>query len=139
LTIVSRVLDPGIEDQVRRTRGAELIKGATAASLRRHYSDSALFVMPSLVEGFGLVYLEALSHGCPVLGTSNTCLPDIGGEADGVFLTPASDPDALTAMLERLATHVVGNRRLRCAARATAARYPWSAFRQSLRNALQCA
>ena len=47
--------------------------------------------MPSLVEGFGQVYLEALAQGCPVLGTANTCLPDLGGEADAIFLvTPGN-------------------------------------------------
>lgn len=136
LTIVSRVVDPGIEDRVARTRGAALIKGAAPGALRQLYRSSSLFVMPSLVEGFGLVYLEALSHGCPVLGTHHTCLPDIGAEKDGVFITPAGDPDALAGMLERLATHLAGNDTLRCAARATAARYQWSRFRQSLREAL---
>ena len=96
-----------------------------------------MFVLPSLAEGFGLVYLEALAHGCPVLGTVNTCLPDLGTEADGVFLTPVADPEALASILERLSTRLVADNAIRDAARATAARYPWSAFRQSLRDALQ--
>ena len=137
LTIISRVLDPGIKQRIARTRGAELIAGATADVLGQQYRDSSLFVMPSLAEGFGLVYLEALAHGCPVLGTSNSGLPDIGGETDGVFLTAPGDPDALAATLERLAQHTAGNPALRRAACATAARYPWSTFRQSLRDALQ--
>ena len=45
--------------------------------------------MPSLVEGFGQVYLEALAEGTPILGTKNTALPDLGGEEDGVFLATA--------------------------------------------------
>jgi glycosyltransferase involved in cell wall biosynthesis len=131
------VLDPGVERLIAETNGAELVKGASADRLRRLYAGSSLFVMPSLVEGFGLVYLEALAHGCPVLGTTNTCLPDIGSEADGIFLTPAGDPDAITAALERLARRLVGDERIRRAARSTALRYPWAAFRQSLREALR--
>jgi glycosyltransferase involved in cell wall biosynthesis len=137
LTIVSRALDPGIERLISQTRDAELIKGAKAATVRRLYAESSLFVLPSLAEGFGLVYLEALAHGCPVLGTVNTCVPDLGTEADGVFLTPVADPEALASTLERLSTRLVDDKAIRDAARATAARYPWSAFRQSLRDALQ--
>jgi glycosyltransferase involved in cell wall biosynthesis len=137
LTIVSRALDPGLEDLAASTPGVELIKGAGAASLSRLYATSSLFVMPSLVEGFGLVYLEALAHGCPVLGTTNTCLPDLGTESDGVFLTPAGDPDALSSVLARLALQLSGNHDIRRAARTTAERYPWSAFRQSLRRVLR--
>jgi len=136
LTIVSRALDPGLERLAASTPGVELIKGASAASLNRLYETSSLFVMPSLVEGFGLVYLEALAHGCPVLGTTNTCLPDLGAEPDGIFLTPAGDPDALSDVLERLALQLRGNHDIRRSARRTAERYPWPAFRQSLRRAL---
>ena len=136
LTIVSRALDPGIAREISGTRGARLINGTTAAGLRDLYADSSLFVMPSLLEGFGLVYLEALAYGCPVLGTANTCLPDIGSDSDGVFLTPAGDPHALAAALERLATRIVGDDGIRRVARGTAARYPWPRFRQSLCDAL---
>src|SRR6185503_17366505 len=132
----SRALDPGIERLIAETPGAELIKGVKAATLRRLYAESSLFVMPSLAEGFGLVYLEALAHGCPVLGTVNTCLPDLGAEPDGIFLTPAGDPDALSDVLERLALQLRGNHDIRRSARRTAERYPWPAFRQSLRRAL---
>ena len=92
--------------------------------------------MPSLVEGFGHVYLEALARGCPVLGTANTALPDLGGEADGIFVTPAGDVEALTAALERLASTAARRSKLRAAARVTAERYPWHAFRADLRAAI---
>jgi glycosyltransferase involved in cell wall biosynthesis len=139
LTIVSRALDPGLEQKASETRGVELLKGVAAARLRELYANSSLFVMPSLAEGFGLVYLESLAHGCPVLGTANTCLPDIGSDEDGVFMAPMANLDALTAALEQLSVRLVGNDDIRRAAQATARRYPWSAFRQSLRDALQAA
>jgi glycosyltransferase involved in cell wall biosynthesis len=137
LTIVSRALDPGLERVIAATPGVELIKGANASALSALYSNSTVFVMPSMVEGFGLVYLEALAHACPVLGTTNTCLPDLGDENDGVFLTPAGEPDTLIDTLERLSTRLPGDIEVRRRARATAERYPWPAFRESLRRAVR--
>jgi glycosyltransferase involved in cell wall biosynthesis len=92
--------------------------------------------MPSLVEGFGQVYLEALAQGCPVLGTANTALPDLGSEEDGIFLTPVSDVDTLVARLEDLGRLLPGHCEIRKAARATAARFTWPRFRQGLRELL---
>jgi glycosyltransferase involved in cell wall biosynthesis len=93
--------------------------------------------MPSLVEGFGQVYLEALGHGCPVLGTANTCLPDIGTEADGVFLCEPGDIDSLVGKLEQLASVVPGNRALRAAAHSRAMAFTWAEFRRKLRRTLE--
>jgi glycosyltransferase involved in cell wall biosynthesis len=134
LVVVSRALDPGIADLAATTRGVELLDGASAAQLQQLYAASSVFVMPSLVEGFGLVYLEAMAHGCPVLGTPNTCLPDLGSEDDGIFVTPAGDIDALVAMLERLARTIPGAPELRTRVRELAARYPWQRFRRAVRD-----
>jgi hypothetical protein len=136
LTLVCRVIDREIERMAVATPKVELIRGVAASRLNEIYTQSSLFVMPSLVEGFGQVYLEALAQGCPVLGTANTCLPDLGGEADGIFLTEPRNIEALIAKLEALSKFLPGNPEIRVAARACAARYTWPAFRKSLRQAL---
>jgi len=136
LTVVCRLIDRGIEQLIAATPGVELRRGVAEAELGRLYSRSSLFVMPSLVEGFGQVYLEALAHGCPVLGTPNTCLPDLGTETDGVFLVSPGNVDELTGQLESLARFLVGNRTVRAAARACAAKFTWPSFREALRQRL---
>ncbi len=137
LTLVCRSLDPGLEAAVGEAEGVELRRGVGGAELARLYARSALFVMPSLVEGFGHVYLEALGAGCPVLGTAHTALPDLGGEADGIFLTEPADVDALATALERAARTLPGDDGLRAAARRCAERFTWPRFRQGLREALE--
>lgn len=49
------------------------------------YQNSALYVFPSLCEGFGLPPLEAMSHGVPVAASKATCLPEILGDAAVYF------------------------------------------------------
>jgi glycosyltransferase involved in cell wall biosynthesis len=61
-----------------------------------------LLVHPSLYEGFGLVVLEAMARGTPVLAARATALPETGGDAAAYF-EPA-EPAALADALERLLT-----------------------------------
>jgi glycosyltransferase involved in cell wall biosynthesis len=45
------------------------------------YQHADLFVYPSKYEGFGLVILEAMSYGVPVITSNNSSLPEAAGEA----------------------------------------------------------
>ena len=137
LTLVCRVMDREIERIAVATPRVEIVRGIPLQRLNAFYATSSLFVMPSLVEGFGQVYLEALAQGCPVLGTANTCLPDLGGEADGIFLVKPGSTDELVGKLEQLSRIVRGNRELRHAARACARKFTWPAFRDGIRGALR--
>ena len=43
------------------------------------YKHAALYVFPSLNEGFGIPILEAFAHKIPVLIANTTCLPEVAG------------------------------------------------------------
>jgi glycosyltransferase involved in cell wall biosynthesis len=45
------------------------------------YAGALFFAFPSLYEGFGLPPLEAMAHGCPVLTSDASCLPEVCGDA----------------------------------------------------------
>lgn len=132
LTIVSRTMEPELLSLVRSVDGIDHRPGVTRAELAALYATSTLFVMPSLVEGFGQVYLEALSHGLPVLGTANTCVPDLGSPDEGLFCTEPGQSDRLAAQLETLALSLASNSAIRRRARGVAERHPWSTFRQGI-------
>lgn len=136
LVLVCRVVDRGIEEVIAKTPRVELHRNVTPEQLRELYAQSALFAMPSLVEGFGEVYLEALAEGCPVLGTANTGLPDIGQETDGVFLVTPGDVAELTAKLKALASYLRHNHEMRNAAKNLAGRFTWDSFRHGVREGL---
>jgi glycosyltransferase involved in cell wall biosynthesis len=137
LTLVCRSMDPPLRAAALAAPRCRLMPGVSGAALDALYRDASILVVPSLVEGFGHVYLEALARGCPVLGTVNTGLPDLGGEVNGVFLTEVSDPDHLTFCLEGLSTRLPDRTGLRAAAWATAQRFSWAAFRSALVAALR--
>lgn len=45
------------------------------------YEHAALYVFPSVNEGFGIPILEAFAHKVPVLASNNSCLPEVAGNA----------------------------------------------------------
>jgi glycosyltransferase involved in cell wall biosynthesis len=63
------------------------------------YKFADLFVFPSLIEGFGLPPLEAVSLGCPVILSDIPVLREVFGEA-GFYFNPHSKEDLAKAILK---------------------------------------
>lgn len=57
----------------------------TDGELRWLYEHARAYVFPSLSEGFGLPGLEAMTHGCPVVSSNATCLPEVYKDAAHFF------------------------------------------------------
>ncbi len=64
------------------------------------YRQNHVLVFPSLFEGFGLVLLEALAAGIPIVGTERTGAPDIITDFVHGRLVPAASTPALVETLE---------------------------------------
>ena len=71
-------------------------------ALRHLYAHAACLVLPSLREGFGLPVLEAMACGTPVITSSSSSLPEVGGDA-AVRVDPHDAIDLSDAMYRVLA------------------------------------
>jgi glycosyltransferase involved in cell wall biosynthesis len=69
-TIISNQIDNEIEELIPKE--VLLIKKLKDDKLISYIKESDLLLLPSLYEGFGLVYIEAISLGVPVAYTKNT-------------------------------------------------------------------
>ena len=67
------------------------------------YKKSALFCLPSYHETFGLVFLEAMAAGLPVVTYKSTAIPEVVSEEYG-FLIESGDIPGLTSRIEELLT-----------------------------------
>ncbi|MBK7895298.1 MAG: glycosyltransferase [Anaerolineaceae bacterium] len=68
-----------------RNRQIKFIGRIEDADLPALYSGAALFVFPSLAEGFGLPVLEAMACGTAVACSNQSSLPEVGGNAVAYF------------------------------------------------------
>lgn len=93
------------------------------------YGRAAVVACPSRREGFGVVCLEAMAHGRPVVATAVGGLRDLVVHEETGLLVPPRDPAALRAALERLLGDSDLRRRMGAAARERAReRFSWDAF-----------
>ena len=114
-----RAAQLGIAGDVR------LLGWVSSAELEGLYALAAVFVFPSLYEGFGLPVLEAMRRGVPVACSDRSSLPEVAGDA--ALLFDPEDPAAITAAIERVLADPAEAARLRDAGRAQAARFTWAA------------
>jgi glycosyltransferase involved in cell wall biosynthesis len=104
--------------------GAVTIPGfVTTEDLEGLYAAATAFVLPSLVEGFGLPVLEAMARGVPVACTRDSAPGEVAGDA-GLLFDPTSE-DAIRDATVRLLTDADLRASLAAAGRARAAGYSW--------------
>jgi len=102
LTVIATSIDSGIA--ALAGRNVRILARQTRHELNKCFNSSSVFVMPSLVEGFGLVYLEALGAGCHCIGTRNTGLADLLSyfplDAHATSIIDAGDIDQLATAIQ---------------------------------------
>ncbi len=90
-----------------------------------YYAAAEMVVMPSHYESFGMVALEAMAMGTPVIASEVGGLAHLVQDGETGFHVPPRDPEALAACLHDLLTQPALRRRLGQQAQTYAQRYDW--------------
>ena len=113
------VRELGLADRVKF---AGLVK---QESLHYYYSAADVTVIPSYYESFGLVALESMACGTPVLAACTGGLTSIVSDGENGLLFQLRQPDALAGKLEQILADPLLWQRLAVGASATPSRFSW--------------
>lgn len=107
-------------------------------ALASAYASGDAFVFPSSTETLGLVLLEAMAAGCPVVGANRGGIPDIVSDGVNGCLYEPDGADGGAASLAAAVGRLLGDpgerQLLRQAARSEAERWGWASATQQLRG-----
>lgn len=87
------------------------------------YHEAVALLFLSHYEGFGFPVLEAMAHGCPVITTNVTSLPEIAGDAAMLFAP--SDVAGVSQAMQSLSRSITKRETLRQKGIAQARKFTW--------------
>ncbi len=98
-------------------------------ALKAHYAQATVFVLPSDMEGFGMVFIEAMAYGLPIVALNAAATPEVVQDGVTGILIKESHAESLAAAIATL----LGNRELRqsmseASRRAVTARFGYEQF-----------
>jgi glycosyltransferase involved in cell wall biosynthesis len=100
------------------------------------FTSASVLVLPSVEDGFGLVALEAMACGLPVIVTSHCGAADLVVDRLNGFIVPPRDEQAIAEKLEFLAANESTRQAMGEAARKTAVAYNQELYQEQLRQIL---
>ena len=119
-----------VDTNIDLFKGPQYIGHIPRSEIIKEYLSADLFVLPTIAESFGLVHLEAMACGVPVITTEN-CGSVVDDNKDGLII-PIRDPIAIADAIIK----IVENRDLRDkmskAAKLKASQYTWGQYKKRL-------
>jgi len=107
LVLVGRAFDPLYEAKLRNiTRELGIVEKTRFIGFRHNVSEVLkaldLFVLPSRWEGFGLVLLEAMNAGTPIVASNASAIPEIIRHNFNGYLVEPGNPTALAQAITKI-------------------------------------
>jgi glycosyltransferase involved in cell wall biosynthesis len=105
--------------------------------LQRYYASASIFCLPTKLEPFGVVFVEAMANGLPIVATDIGAIPDFVQEGENGYLVAPGQVDELAEALIDLLGNPEKRRRfgMRSLALATE-RYNWKSVGQTIRECI---
>lgn len=113
----------GLVAELRLQERVALLGHLPFEALAAEYRSADVFCLPSLQEGFGIVFLEAMAVGLPVVACRAAAVPEVVPDGECGMLVAPRDVPALAFALERLCGDEGERERLGAAGRRRVARY----------------
>jgi glycosyltransferase involved in cell wall biosynthesis len=101
------------------------------------YASADAFIFPSATETLGLVLLEAMAAGCPVVAARSGGIPDIVTDGVNGYLFEPDHPQGAIFATQRLLNAQEEREQLRQNARLEAEKWGWGAATNQLENFYQ--
>ncbi|AFZ12070.1 glycosyl transferase group 1 [Crinalium epipsammum PCC 9333] len=98
------------------------------------FASADAFIFPSRTETLGLVLLEAMAAGCPVVAARSGGIPDIVQDGVNGYLFDPTDEQGAIAATQRLLANQTERENIRQNARKEAERWGWAAATRQLKN-----
>ena len=98
------------------------------------FASADAFVFPSRTETLGLVLLEAMAAGCPVVAARSGGIPDIVTDGVNGYLFAPDDPEGAITATKSLLEATAAREELRHNARQEAEQWGWAAATQQLQS-----
>jgi glycosyltransferase involved in cell wall biosynthesis len=140
LTGLDTNLDPdsrAVYERLKQRAPVRFIGHISEDALPALYRQAAMFVFPSVAEGFGFPPLEAMACGVPVVCGSADSLPEVVGEA--AHVVNVRDPTAIASAMHKIVSDHVYAANLRTAGLAQAAKFRWDESAEQMATVLLAA
>ena len=112
-----------------RTNGVTIHPPVSQAKLRDFYNQCSVFVLASVADGFGMVVLQAMACGLPVIVTENVGAKDLIVDGVNGFIVPVGAPQIIAERLRQLHGDPELCRTMGMAARQTVEKgYAWQDY-----------
>jgi glycosyltransferase involved in cell wall biosynthesis len=129
---LDETMAPIVHAAVERDARIRIVDNVPKAELQRLYSTAAVLVLPSLADSWGLVVLEAMACGLPVIVSENSGSSEVVSEGVNGFVVPIRDVDAIEEKLDYLYIHSGALQQMGQAAHETVKHYTWQCYGQRL-------
>jgi glycosyltransferase involved in cell wall biosynthesis len=135
VTVECRVAGPPqVDVSLPLFAGPNYLGQVPRSQVQEEFRRADIFVLPTLADSFGLVHLEAMACGVPVITTPH-CGAVVRDGLEG-FIVPIRDAVALADRLQQLLEDRQLRQRMGAAARQRARDYTWARYGERLLSAL---